>query len=258
MLREVAAATRVEAALESSRLKSEFISNMSHELRTPLDAIIGYTELIQEEAPKGAPFDPLRRDAGRIAESASQLRQLIDDVLDHSRIDAGRLHLAPEPINVAELFAEIEDVLEPSLRAHANSLTFVCDNARLSLVSDHQRLRQCLINLAENSLKFTRNGEIAISARSALVDDIDCVVFEVKDNGLGITRAAVATLFEPFTQPAAGVMRPKRGGTLSLSISRKLARAMGGDISFEGDPNGGARFTLWMPTSSRALVANAA
>jgi signal transduction histidine kinase len=258
MMREVAAATQVEAALESSRLKSEFISNMSHELRTPLDAIIGYTELIDEEAPKGAAFDPLRRDAGRIAESAAQLRQLIDDVLDHSRIDAGRLHLAPEPINVSELFAEIEDVLEPSLRAQANRLTFVCDNARLSLVSDHQRLRQCLINLAENSLKFTRNGEIAISARSALVEDIDCVVFEVKDNGLGITRAAAATLFEPFTQPAAGVMRPKRGGTLSLSISRKLARAMGGDITFEGDPNGGAHFTLWLPANSRALVANAA
>jgi signal transduction histidine kinase len=258
MRREVSAATRIEAALESSRLKSEFISNMSHELRTPLDAIIGYTELIQEEAPKGDAFDPLRRDAGRIAESAGELRQLIDDVLDHSRIDAGRLHLAPEPINVPELFAEIEDVLDPSVRAHANRLTFACDNARLSLVSDHQRLRQCLINLAENSLQFTRNGEVAIEAHSSLVNDIDCVVFAVKDNGTGVTRAAAATLFEPFTQPASGVMGSKRGGTLSLSISRKLARAMGGDISFEGDPGGGARFTLWMPTNSRALVANAA
>jgi signal transduction histidine kinase len=258
MLREVAAAAHIEAALESSRLKSEFISNMSQELRTPLDAIIGYTELIQEEAPKGDLFDPLRRDAGRIAESAGQLRQLIDDVLDHSRIDAGRLQLAPEPVNVAELFAEIEDALEPRVRAQINRLTFACDNARLSLVSDHQRLRQCLINLAENSVKFTRNGEISISARSELVDEIDCIVFEVKDNGLGVTRAAAATLFEPFAQPAAGVIRPKRGGTLSLSISRKLARAMGGDITFEGEPNGGAHFTFSLPVNARALIANAA
>ncbi len=258
MRREVAAAARIEAALESSRLKSEFISNMSHELRTPLDAIIGYTELIKEETPKGDLFNPLRRDAGRIAESAAQLRRLIDDVLDHSRIDAGRLHLAPEPINIAELFAEIEEVLEPSVRAHANKLIFACENARLSLVTDHQRLRQCVINLAENSLTFTRNGEIRIAARSELVDDIERVVFDVKDNGLGVTRASAATLFEPFAQTTVGVMRPRRGGTLSLSISRKLARAMGGDISFEGDPDGGAHFVLSIPNLTPAFVAKAA
>ena len=257
MQREVAAAARVEAALESSRLKSEFISNMSHELRTPLDAIIGYTELIQEETPRGDLFESVRRDANRIAESAEQLRRLIDDVLDHSRIDAGRLHLAPEPINVSELFAEIEDALEGAVRAHSNKLLFTCEG-RLSLVSDHQRLRQCLINLAENSIKFTRGGEIAISARGAMLGDVEHVVFEVSDNGQGVTRAAAATLFEPFTQTREGGARPKRAGTLSLSISRKLARAMGGEITFEGDPNGGARFTLWMPANSRSLVANAA
>jgi signal transduction histidine kinase len=257
MQREVAAAARVEAALESSRLKSEFISNMSHELRTPLDAIMGYTELIQEETPKGDLFDSVRRDANRIAESAGQLRQLIDDVLDHSRIDAGRLLLAPEPINVSELFAEIEDALESALRAHNNKLSFTCEG-RLSLVSDHQRLRQCLINLADNSIKFTRAGEIAISARSVALGEVEHVVFEVSDNGLGVARAAAATLFEPFTQSREGGARPKRAGTLSLSISRKLARAMGGDITYEGDPNCGARFLLWMPTNSPALMAAAA
>jgi signal transduction histidine kinase len=231
---------------------------MSHKLRTPLDAIIGYTELIQEETPKGDLFNPLRRDAARIAESAGHLRRLIDDVLDHSRIDAGRLHLVPEPINVSELFAEIEEALEPMVRARANNLTFACDNAHLSLVGDHQRLRQCLINLAENSLKFTHSGEVAISAKTEAVNDVDCVVFEVKDNGLGVMRAAAATLFEPFAQPAASVTRPKRGGTLSLSIARKLARVMGGDIVFEGDPDRGAHFTLWMPVNAHAAVAKAA
>lgn len=258
MQREVAAAAHIEAALESSRLKSEFISNMSHELRTPLDAIIGYTELIDEEAPKGQIFESVRRDAARIAVSAGQLRQLIDDVLDHSRIDAGRLQLAPEPINVSELFAEIEDVLKPAVREQGNALTFSCESGHLSLVSDHQRLRQCLINLAENSIRFTRNGKIIISAKRVQLNDVDHVVFEVNDDGLGVTRAAAATLFEPFVQAPAGATRSKRGGTLSLSISRKLARAMGGDITFEGEPSGGARFTLWMPANSRALVANAA
>ncbi|MBI3439953.1 MAG: hypothetical protein HY054_15110 [Proteobacteria bacterium] len=258
MRREVSAAADIKAAVESSRLKSEFIANMSHELRTPLDAIMGYTELIIEEAPTGDLFDPLRRDAARIARSAGQLRQLIDDVLDHSRIDAGRLRLAPEPINISELFAEIEDVLEASVRAQGNALTFACDDSRLSLVSDHQRLRQCLLNLADDSIKFTRGGAVTISAKIAPVNDVDCIVFEVKDNGLGVTRAAAATLFEPFAQPSPGVTRPRRGGTLGLSIARKLARAMGGDIVFEGDPNGGAHFTLWMPINAQALLANAA
>jgi signal transduction histidine kinase len=134
---------------------------------------------------------------------------------------------------------------------------FSCEG-RLSLVSDHQRLRQCLINLAENSIKFTRGGEIAMSARSFMAGDVEHVVFEVSDNGLGVARAAAATLFEPFAQPRESVSRPKRVGTLSLSIARKLARAMGGDITFEGDPSGGARFTLRLPTNSQSLVANAA
>ncbi len=229
---------------------------MSHELRTPLDAIIGYAELIEEEAPRSDLFASTRKDAGRIRTSAAQLRRLIDDVIDHSRIDAGRLQLAPEPINVSELFAEIEDALEPMVRANANRLTFACDG-RLSLVSDHQRLRQALINLAENAVKFTRNGEITVSAATALVNDVEHVVFEVRDNGLGVTRAAAATLFEPFTQ-AVEAGRPKRGGTLSLSISRRLARAMGGEITFEGDPSSGACFTLWMPASAQTIVAKAA
>lgn len=257
MQRQVSASARAEAALESSRLKSEFISNMSHELRTPLDAILGYTELIQEETPRGDLFDPIRRDAARIAESANQLRQLIDDVLDHSRIDAGRLHLTLEPINVAELFAEMEDALEPRIRGQADNLTFSCESGRLSLVSDHQRLRQCLLNLAENSIKFTRGGEISISAKGATINDVAHIVFEVRDNGLGVTRAAAATLFEPFAQPAA-VTRTRRAGTLSLSIARKLARAMGGDVIFEGDPNAGAHFTLCMPVNAQGAVSKAA
>jgi signal transduction histidine kinase len=258
MRREVAAATQIEGALEASRLKSEFISNMSHELRTPLDAILGYAELIQEEAPRGNLFDGVRRDAANITDSAKQLRQLIDDVLDHSRIDAGRLQLAPEPINVPELFAEIEDALEPRVRAHGTQLSFACEHARLSLTGDHQRLRQCLLNLAENSLQFASNGEVAIAARTARVNEIDCIVFEIKDNGLGVTRAAAATLFEPFTQASNGSARSKRGGTLALSISRKLARAMGGDITFDGAPGGGAHFTLTVPSKSPLMFANAA
>jgi signal transduction histidine kinase len=257
MQRQVSASARAEAALESSRLKSEFISNMSHELRTPLDAILGYTELIQEETPRGDLFNSIRRDTSRIAESANQLRQLIDDVLDHSRIDAGRLHLAPEPINVSELFAEMEDVLEPHIRGQADRLVFTCESGRLSLVSDHQRLRQCLLNLAENSIKFTRGGEISVSARAEAISGGNYILFEVRDNGLGVARAAAATLFEPFAQPAS-LTRTRRAGTLSLSIARKLARAMGGDIEFEGDPNGGALFTLRMPVNAPLAVAKAA
>ncbi|MBS0384303.1 MAG: hypothetical protein JSS00_03020 [Proteobacteria bacterium] len=258
MQRQVSAVVRAEAALESSRLKSEFISNMSHELRTPLDAIIGYAELIQEEAPKGNLFDSVRRDTRRIRESARRLRQLIDDVLDHSRIDAGRLRLAPEPITVSELFAEIESALAPAAMAQANKLAFACENTDLCLVSDHQRLRQCLINLAENGISFTRNGVISVSARSTALGGIDHLLFEVCDNGLGVPRAVQATLFDPFVQGRDGCPRPNRAGTLSLSISRKLARAMGGDITFEGDPAGGSRFTLCLPKNPRALVANAA
>ena len=256
--REVASIARAEAAQESSRLKSEFISNMSHELRTPLDAIMGYAELIQEETPKGDLFASVRRDASRIGESAAELRRLIDDVLDHSRIDAGRLQLAPEPVNVSELFGEIRDALEPFARAHGNQLTFAYDGAHASMSCDHQRLRQCLINLVENSIKFTHNGEVSVSASRTLLGNVEHVVFEVKDNGLGVARAAAETLFDPFSQSRASGARPKRSGTLSLSISRKLARAMGGDITFGGDPGGGACFMLWMPLTARSPLANAA
>jgi signal transduction histidine kinase len=246
VMRQVAATARAEAATESSRLKSEFISTMSHELRTPLNAIIGYAELIEEESPPDAAFADVRQDAARIVGAAQQLRQLIDDVLDQSRIDAGRLQLSPERIDVDELLAELEDVLAPVAGAKGVTLT-VSAEAGASLVSDHQRLRQCLLNLASNAIKFTDEGGVAILARTGEMAGQPRTIFEVEDTGIGIAPMEAQNLFQPFAQASKAIQERYGGAGLGLSIARKLARALGGDITFESEVGKGSRFSLWLP-----------
>jgi signal transduction histidine kinase len=253
MLRQVGEAARMQAAMETSRLKSEFIANMSHELRTPLNVIIGYAELIQEETPAGEANESVRADAGCIVEAAGKLRQLIDDVLDHSRIDAGRLRLAPEPIDVPQLLAEIEDLMAPTARANGNALLITSDADASSLVSDHQRLRQCLVNLIDNAIRCTRDGAVSVAARSSIVGGAPHVVFEIQDTGVGISGANPEQLFEPFGQGDGGAaLDQKRGTGLGLSIARKLARAMGGEVTFVSEPGVGSCFRLTMPAAPAA------
>ncbi len=254
VMRQVKASSRAEAALESSRLKSEFISMMSHELRTPLNAIIGYAELIQEEGPRSPAYQAVRDDADQILSAARHLHQLVNDILDQSRIEAGHLQLRPERLMIWELFAEIEDLMAPSARARGIKLEISAQDDAMYVIADHQRVRQCLLNLVSNAIKFTKDGAVSVRARHAGRNGVACITFDVLDDGIGIDPTQAATLFEPFAQANEDIQREYGGAGLGLSISRKLARAMGGDITFVSELGKGSCFSLNLPVKRDATA----
>lgn len=248
-------AARAEAALESSRLRAEFIATMSHELRTPLNAIIGYSELIEETAEATSSGKAIRTDAGRVLTAAKHLRQLVTDILDHSRIDSGRLRLAIESVSVAGAIAEAAEFAEPLAKAQGVAFSVADDTGGADVAADDMRLRQCLINLIGNAVKFTRDGQVRVKARLEQRTDGTFVVFDVTDTGIGIEPAALTRLFQPFVQ-ANEQIQVKYGGTgLGLSISQKLARAMGGVISATSELGKGSTFSLALPAARKALRA---
>jgi signal transduction histidine kinase len=248
---QVEAAARAESALESSRMRSEFISTMSHELRTPLNAIIGYAELIEEEAEEvdagiGA---VILTDAGHVLAAAKHLRQLVDDVLDHSRFDAGRIRIVIERLPVDALLVESEELMAPLAAARGNELVFHDNAGEYEVMADHTRLRQCLINLIGNAVKFTRNGAISVVARLEAAESGARIVFDVSDTGIGIEEAVLEKLFEPFVQATTAAQSSYGGAGLGLSIARKLARAMGGDITVTSERGRGSTFSLSLPAA---------
>jgi signal transduction histidine kinase len=246
--RQVATAAHAEAAIEADQLKSDFISSISNELTTPLNAIVGYAELIEEESRDHGGGDQIGQDAGRILIAARRLRQLVEDTLDQSRIDAGHLNFRSERVDVAGLLTEIVEILAPMARANGDSLETAIELHGLHFIGDHQRVRQCLLNLAGNAIKFTKDGAVRVRARSATRNGARFVTFDVTDTGIGIAAEHAEAIFEPFAQIDAA---PERGGVgLGLAISRKLARAMGGDIVFVSEPGRGACFSLHVPVAA--------
>ncbi|HEX8900597.1 ATP-binding protein [Vitreimonas sp.] len=246
-------ASKAETALEVSRLRADFIATMSHELRTPLNAIIGYTELIQEQLGSAPDHQVLRTDTTRILAAAKHLRQLVTDVLDHARIDAGRLQLNLEPVTVEGMLEEVVEIAEPMAVAQNNVLSIVDPGHGLYAMADDMRLRQILLNLVGNAIKFTNGGDVEISAalRGAHVE------FTVRDTGIGIAADDLERLFEPFSQANTDIQRKYGGTGLGLSISQKLAHAMGGSITAESTLGKGSAFTLALPLASVAQLAAA-
>lgn len=253
VLRQIRSATRAQAAQESSRHKSEFISMMSHELRTPLNAIIGYAELILEEGAHQPQYQAVHDDAESIRVAARHLHQLFNEVLEQSRIDAGHLRLRRESVAVSELLGDIKHLCAPLALANGNTLTTRMEHPSMSLMGDQQRVRQCLLHLVNNALKFTKNGAVALNARYAVRDGAQWLTFDVTDTGIGIARDASVDLFEPFVQ-GVDIQNSHGGAGLGLSISRKLARAMGGDIVFESTLGRGSCFSLHLPVNGTANV----
>lgn len=256
VMRHVASVSMGRAAADSSRLKSEFIATMTHELRTPLNAIIGYAELIKEEGEDRPEYAFAANDAGRILSASRQLRQLVDDTLDQTRIDAGHLKLVPTPLGVSELLTEMEDILTPLARANGDTLRVTVESAGMTLIGDHQRVRQCLLNVASNAIKFTRGGTVTVRARHAMRRGVPFVTFDISDTGIGITAEHAKHLFEPFAQADSTTHQTYGGVGLGLTIARKLARAMGGDIDFVSEPGQGSCFGVHLPVG-REIAAGA-
>lgn len=237
------AKSQADAANEA---KSRFLASVSHELRTPLNAVIGYSELLQEEV-TDLGLTQLVPDIQKIYRAGRYLLNLIDDVLDLAKIEAGKTEVILEDVLVEEIVESMADTARPLIERQQNRLEVVCTDPDLVIRADRTKLRQCLINLLSNAAKFTRQGLIRLEAGRVPCPDGDSVRFVVQDSGVGMTSAEMATLFEPFTQARAGMTALQTGTGLGLAITRQLCRAMGGDVSVESEVGVGSRFSIDLP-----------
>ena len=251
---ESAAAQR--RAEEANRAKSMFLANMSHELRTPLNAIIGYSEMLQEEASE---LDPAQvdQDLRRISGAGKHLLGLINDVLDLSKIEAGKMDFVRETFDVAQVVREATGTAAGVVERNGNVLTVRVADDVGPIVGDATKVRQILLNLLSNAGKFTQGGEVTLTAEREGADgEGGWLVVRVADTGMGLSPEQQTRLFQAFTQVDATPTR-KHGGTgLGLALSRRFARLMGGDIVVRSEPGKGSEFTLRLPTrpSEAALV----
>ena len=243
-----------ERALEASRAKSTFLANMSHELRTPLNAIIGYSELLQELAAQKIEKDPAV-ELERINRAGKHLLALINDILDLSKIEAGKMDLLPEQFRIADLIRETVNSVQPQLTKNANTLLIRCEDDLGAIYTDATRLRQCLLNLLSNACKFTKGGTIHLDVDRKTGSEGDQVVFRVQDNGIGMTLEQVDRLFQAFTQADASTTRKFGGTGLGLAITKKISQMMGGDITVESISGQGSTFTLRLPAALTAQPA---
>jgi GAF domain-containing protein len=229
---------------EASQHKSQFLANMSHELRTPLNAIIGVSEMLREDA------EALKQDVeplDRVLGAARHLLALINDILDLSKIEAGRMELALSSFALAPLLADVVKTIEPLAAKNANQVVVNCDGAIETLHADQMRLRQALLNLMSNANKFTEHGTITVDARCGQEDGRDWVRIGVADTGIGMTPEQMAKLFQEFSQADASTTRKYGGTGLGLAISKKFCQMMGGDIRVESEPGHGSTFTIRLP-----------
>jgi signal transduction histidine kinase len=233
----------------ASRAKSAFLANMSHELRTPLNVIIGYSELLQEDA-RQAGNQELLADLDKIHAAGRHLLDLVNQVLDLSKIEAGRLELVAERFSVDALVDELMSAAEPLMRTHQNRLRWDPEPHLGEMHTDATKLRQVLLNLLGNAAKFTERGEVAFRASRDVRTERDWLVFEVQDTGIGMSRGQVDRLFREFEQADASTTRRFGGTGLGLAISQRLCRRMGGDISVSSEVGRGSRFVVRVPAEA--------
>jgi signal transduction histidine kinase/CheY-like chemotaxis protein len=238
-----------DEAEEASRTKSSFLANMSHELRTPLNAIIGLTELLCDNAGRFGTekaLEPLRR----VLRAGRHLLSLINDILDLSKIEAGKMDLTLESVAIGPVVEEVLGTARPLAEQNKNALELDCPEGIGSVHADNMRLRQILLNLLSNACKFTKGGAVRLSIARAEEADQHWVDFAVSDTGIGMTEEQLGRLFQEFTQADASTTRQFGGTGLGLAISRRLCRLMGGDITVTSVPGEGSTFTVRLPTEA--------
>jgi signal transduction histidine kinase/CheY-like chemotaxis protein len=233
-----------EAAEAASRSKSEFLANMSHEIRTPMNAVIGMASLLLRNNPR-----PDQREfCETIQHSGQALLRIIQDVLDLSRVEAGKLSLESMPFDPRLLLHHVADMISPSVQPTVQVEVEIDESVPLSLYGDAGRLQQILLNIAGNAAKFTDRGEIRIRAKMIHQSEkLATVRFEIRDTGIGIPEAALEKLFQPFSQVDPGASREKLGTGLGLSICRRLVETMGGTIGVESKKGQGSSFHFELP-----------
>jgi signal transduction histidine kinase/CheY-like chemotaxis protein len=244
--------TARDEAGEANLAKSKFLANMSHELRTPLNAIIGYSELLAEEA-EDEGLDSMQDDLSKINDSGKHLLGLINDILDLSKIEAGKLELFLSEFEISSVMTVMQSVGEP-LAAKNNNQLVMNSTVKGSVYGDETRLRQCLLNLMSNGCKFSENGVVSLTAQNVLVSGEEWLSFEVSDTGIGMSPEQLDKVFAEFTQ-AEGNTTAKFGGTgLGLSITKQLVEMMGGTVSVESTVGKGSTFQLRVPKHVKELA----
>ncbi|HSR33689.1 MAG TPA: ATP-binding protein [Anaerolineae bacterium] len=259
MTREAQAART--AAEDASRAKSTFLANMSHELRTPLNAIIGYSEILTEDFQEDEELEDFIPDLQRIRAAGKHLLSLIDDILDLSKIEAGKMEIHLETFEVSRLISDVVSTVQPLVETNGNRLIVQQPGELGSMYTDLTKVRQSLFNLFSNAAKFTEEGTITLEVARETVEGSDWVSFRVRDTGIGMTEEQVGKLFQVFSQADTSTARKYGGTGLGLAVTKRFCQMMGGDISVESELGVGSVFTIRLPAAlaereaERALVA---
>ena len=231
-----------EAAEAANKAKSNFLANMSHELRTPLNAIIGYSEMLQEMASDDG-HDDYQGDLKKIHSAGQHLLELINDVLDISKIEAGKMDVYIETFSLDQTIEEVQAVADPLAKKNSNHLVIDKPAELGAIRADATKVRQCLLNLLSNACKFTSDGVVRLEA----VKDSGWIIFKVSDTGIGMTKEQMAKLFRAFQQADSSTTRKFGGTGLGLAISRHFCQLMNGDITVASEPGHGTTFTMRIP-----------
>jgi signal transduction histidine kinase/CheY-like chemotaxis protein len=241
-------ATAKEAAETANRTKSLFLANMSHELRTPLNAILGFSEMLQEEAVE-RDLQDFSVDLQKISTAGKHLLGLINDILDLSKIEAGKMELHLEAFSISTLIAEVATTIEMQVAKNGNKLQIVCAPDVGIMRADLSKVRQGLFNLVSNAAKFTHDGKIKIEAERQIMDGSDWIVFRVSDTGIGLSSEQIVRLFQSFTQADASTTRKFGGTGLGLALTRRFCQMMSGDVTVHSVPGQGSVFTIKLPAT---------
>ncbi|MDC0718450.1 sensor histidine kinase [Nannocystis bainbridge] len=236
-----------EEALDASRAKSAFIAHMSHELRTPLTAIIGYSELLEDEFNDVVQAGSFIPDMQKIQAASKHLLSLINNMLDLSKIEAGKMELFLEDFDLAEVIDEVSMTARPLIEKNRNTFVSRCEEALGPVRLDRVKVRQVLLNLLSNAAKFTSSGEVALAAHRRATDHGEQLVFTVSDSGIGMSPSQIKRIFQEFAQGSAATTRRYGGTGLGLAISRNFCQLMRGDVEVESALGRGTTFTVRLP-----------
>ena len=245
--RDVTERKRYEESLQqANRAKSLFLANMSHELRTPLNAILGYSEMLQEEADEQN-LEGFLPDLEQIHIAGKHLLSLINDILDISKIEAGKMDLYLETFSVPDMIEQVVETIRPLVMANSNTLRVHCPPDLGTMHADMTKMRQSLFNLLSNAAKFTNQGAISLDVSRVIFDDREWLSFRVSDTGIGMTPEQLSKLFQTFSQADTSTTRKFGGSGLGLALTRRFCQLMGGDVTVNSVPGKSSAFTIMVP-----------